>query len=388
MNRRAELQAPFRRRQDRSRGAGMSAFAWLRSLVIASVIAAASLLPSATSSTYIEIRATPAFSPREAPTPVTFPQDDGRHQAPLEWWYYTGHLATAAGDDYGFEFVVFKGEVGGIGGLAAHFAVTDNVESEFHYDQRLTLDRERSAESGSGFDLSVGDWRMRGAGGEDHLTAAIPGYAISLDLIAEKPPALHDADGYIDYGEGEYSYYYSRPRLSVAGTLTLDGQVERVNGLAWMDHQWGDFSTFREGGWDWFSIQLGDGVDLMLYVVRDPKGAVRHVDASYIAADGTVSVLGERDFETEATGSWTSPQTGTTYPSGWTVEVPERGLALRLTPRLDDQELDARPTTGEIYWEGEVLVEGHSDGEDVSGVGYVELTGYSPGTANATPSTG
>jgi predicted secreted hydrolase len=323
--------------------------------------------------------ASPVASPStaDAPIPVTFPRDDGPHDASTEWWYYTGHLFTAAGDRYGFEYVVFKGQRGALTGYAAHFAVTDNPRDRFTYGQRL-VPATGVSRPAVGFDLTIGDWTMRGANGRDALRAAMPGYGIDLRLESEKPPALHDGDGYIAYGDGTASYYYSRTRLAVEGTLTVDGAAGPVTGEAWMDHQWGDFETYEEGGWDWYALQLQDGTELMLYVIHDPAGRPVIVDGSLIDEDGDLTVLDADDFSLEATDRWTSPRNGTTYPSGWEIDVPAEDLALTVTPTQVDQELDTSRTTGVTYWEGEVTVEGTRDGEPLAGLGYVELTGYAP----------
>ena len=319
---------------------------------------------------------TPVASPvSDAPRPVSFPRDDGPHDARTEWWYYTGHLFTEEGQRYGFEFVFFKGQRGDLQGYAAHFAVTDNPRGAFHFDQRIVGDN-GVARPGAGFALTIGDWAMRGANGDDALKAAMPGYAIDLRLASEKPPVLHDGDGYIAYGNGTASYYYSRTRLTIAGTLSVDGHPLKVTGEAWMDHQWGDFETYNEGGWDWFSIQLDDDSDLMLYLIRDPAGEVVLIDGSYVDAQGHLTVLEGDDFSTEASGSWTSPQTGTTYPSGWRVRLPAEELTLTLQPSIPSQELDTSETTGVTYWEGEVEVSGSHGSEAIGGLGYVELTGY------------
>jgi predicted secreted hydrolase len=321
----------------------------------------------------------------DAPIPVEFPRDDGPHAAFIEWWYYTGHLFTAAGDRYGFEFVVFKGERDGLVGFAAHFAITDTVRGEFRYAERAAVGAENSTEvPGGGFDLRVAEWRMSGAGGEDRLVAQMDGYAISLKTTSPKPPALHDGDGYIDYGvEGQASYYYSRTRLTVSGSLRVDETVMEVDGEAWMDHQWGDFRTYEEGGWDWFALQLDDGWDLMLYVIRAPDGSPAIVDGSLIDPAGNLTVLDREDFVATPLSAWTSPATGVVYPSGWVVELPAAELTLTLTPALLDQELDTTASTGQIYWEGEVEIEGTRAGQPVGGLGYVELTGYASRQATA-----
>ena len=321
----------------------------------------------------------PVASPSrgDAPMQVTFPRDDGPHDVATEWWYYTGHLFTEGGERYGFELVFFKGQRGTLEGYVAHYAMTDNPRQQFRFDQRI-VGAAGVSKPGEGFDLTIGDWAMRGANGRDALRAAMPGYAIDLRLESEKPPALHDGDGYIAYGDGKASYYYSRTRLAVQGTLTVEGEARPVTGEAWMDHQWGDFETYEEGGWDWFAVQLADETELMLYLIRGPDDRVVLVDGSYVDEGGGLTVLEAGDFAVEATGSWTSPRRGTIYPSGWTVRFPAEDLTLTLAPSLRDQELDTTPTTGVTYWEGEVTVEGMRDGEAITGLGYVELTGYAP----------
>ncbi|CAA9535295.1 MAG: AttH component of AttEFGH ABC transport system [uncultured Thermomicrobiales bacterium] len=330
---------------------------------------------SPVASPYVE----PPPGVNDAPVPVEFPRDDGPHDAAIEWWYYTGHLFTADGSRFGFEQVVFKGQSTGLTGYASHVAITDAAAERFSYDQKLVGEAGVST-AAVGFDLNVGGWLMRGANGDDRLRADVGDYAYALALTAEKPATLHDGDGFIDYGNGQGSYYYSRTRMAVDGTLVVAGQSLAVTGEAWMDHQWGDFDTFAEGGWDWFSVQLDDGTDLMLYLINAPDGTPVILDGSLVDRDGSLTILDGPDFSVEPTTNWTSPETGVTYPSGWEIALPDEDLALTLTPTVADQELDTTRTTGVIYWEGEVTVEGVRAGEPVGGLGYVELTGYAERT--------
>ena len=237
---------------------------------------------------------------------MTFPRDDGPHDAKVEWWYFTGHLFTEEGDRYGFEYVIFRARDGNLVGYASHFAITDNPRQQFHFDQRL-----RAAAGVAGdaavLDLDLSGWTMRGGGGQFALAADMPDYAMRLDVETTKPAALHDGDGYIDYGNGTASYYYSWTRMDVTGALDLGQGWQRVSGEAWMDHQWGDFATYQEGGWDWFSVQLEDGTDVMLYLIRGADGNTLRVDGSIVSRDGEFSVLGEGDFAITADGQWASP---------------------------------------------------------------------------------
>ncbi|HEV7662530.1 MAG TPA: lipocalin family protein, partial [Chloroflexota bacterium] len=146
---------------------------------------------------------------------------------------------------------------------------------------------------------------------------------------------------------------------------------------AWMDHQWGNFVVSSAGGWDWYSLQLDDRTELMLYVLRGVNGETTGVYGTQVLADGSVVDLTPGSVRSEPLGTWRSPHTGGVYPSGWQLTLPG-GQHLTLQPRLADQELyfpglDGSRTGvgGMAYWEGAVSVTG-----DGSGVGYVELTGY------------
>ena len=330
---------------------------------------------SAPAAAAVHIPATPVVS--DAPVPVTFPRDDGPHDNGVEWWYFTGHLYTQEGDRYGFEYVIFRARKVNLEGYVSHFAIADNSRQRFRYDQRL---RGAAVVAGDAalLDLDLDGWTLQGGDGRFTLAADMPGYAMRVDVEATKPAALHDGDGYIDYGTGTASYYYSWTRMEVSGALDLGQGPTRVSGEAWMDHQWGDFATYQEGGWDWFSVQLDDGTDVMLYLIRDAGGRPLRVDGSVVGPDGELAVLRDGDFVISADDEWTSPETGTTYPSGWTITVPDHELAMNVMPSLPDQELDTRATTGVIYWEGESVVAATHRGRPVSGHGYVELTGYAP----------
>ena len=68
---------------------------------------------------------------------------------------------------------------------------------------------------------------------------------------------------------------------------------------------------------------------------------------------------------------WRSARSGGVYPVAMRVGV--GGRRFELQPLFDDQELDARASTGGFYWEGTVRV--IEQGRAV-GRGYLELTGY------------
>lgn len=186
-------------------------------------------------------------------------------------------------------------------------------------------------------------------------------WSMHLQLADEKPPVLHNG-GYFDMQAAGGSYYYSRTRLRASGTLN----GTPVSGIAWMDHQWGNFLVTNDLAWDWYSVQLDDRTEIMLYDLRK----LGQVLGTYVHADGSSEPL--TTAQVQATGTWTSPHTGATYPSGWRVGLPD-GRQLTLTPQLLDQELYFPGQGGTVYWEGAVGVSGYASGQ-----GYVELTGYAP----------
>ena len=318
---------------------------------------------------------------------LRFPQDEGAHNDLTEWWYYTGHLQAvdALGKQhvYGFEFVIFQVSRSDLPFVyPAHFAITDITRDQFHYDQRRVTQyagKIPNGQSTQGIDEHVGNWSLRGLDGNDHLVASMKDYAMNLDLSSLKAPTLHNGNGLITYGLGGSSYYYSRTRMEVGGTLVDHNQTLKVTGTAWMDHQWGNFLTLDGGGgWDWYSLQLNNNTEIMLYFIRDASGKVISTYAGYIDANSKSIVLSASALHTTALAKWTSSATGITYPSGWRLQIDDPHLKATLTikPVLKNQELNTQSSTGNIYWEGDVSIDGSSNGRSLTGQGYVELTGY------------
>lgn len=358
-------------------------------------------------------------SPPRDPQPIVLPRDDGPHDRLTEWWYDTGHLIGRARDGttrrLGFEYVIFRAERGSFPTTwASHLAITDESGHRFVYAQRAEIgegaDRSPRSASGepTGFDLAISGadprdpstmgrapWVMTGSDGRDRLSAAlapaeaatagVASLALDLELVATKAPTLHDGDGWVDFGPAGGSYYYSRTAMTATGTVDLDGEILDVTGTAWFDHQWGDFISVGGGGWDWFAVNLEDGTDLTLSLVRAADGTTALGYGTLVDPDGAVRHLPAEAFGVTVTDHWTSPTTGATYPAGWRLALPDEGLVIDLRPTVADQELDTRATTGVVYWEGSQVVTATRHGRPMGGQAYVELTGYAPSTATPAP---
>lgn len=347
---------------------------------------------------------TPVTTPPADPLALTFPRDEGPHDRLTEWWYYTGHLVAPVGRRFGFEFVVFRAERGDFPVVwASHFAITDESAGTFGYEERSEFGPQvdRSPADG-GFELSVSPpgmtepsaaggassqawtpepWKMSGRDGQDQLSAVGNPGALFLNLWTDRAPVLHDEDGWIDLGPAGGTYYYSRTRMALVGKyLPRPGEPIPVTGSAWFDHQWGDFIAVGAGGWDWFAVNLDDGTDLTLWLIRAADGSYPLAYGTLVRPDGSAAHLAGEAFRVSVTGRWMSPRTGATYPAGWRIELPRERLEIELTPTVADQELDTRATTGVIYWEGSQIVRAVRAGRTLSGEAYVELTGYASAT--------
>jgi len=326
------------------------------------------------------------------PPDLELPRDHGAHpDLRTEWWYLTANLTDEAGDRYGVQVTFFRQGLDPSPpqpgdsplrvhhAVAAHVAITDVEGARFLHAERVR----RADGAFAGFatdDLRVwlGDWTLDRSA-DDVMTACAAdraaGIAVELRYRPTEPLVRQGVDGYSQKGPdpGNASAYLSWTRLAVDGALRIGDREVEVSGAGWFDHEWGT-SQLGEGvaGWDWFSLRLDDGSELMVYRLRRSDGTPDPFSSgTFVAADRTTRKLGLTDVSLEPTGSWTSPATGATYPSGWRIRVPSDGLDLVVEPLLDAAELDGSTSTGAIYWEGPVAVTGSHAGE-----GYAELTGY------------
>lgn len=303
---------------------------------------------------------------------VDLPADEAPHHQAMEWWYFSGHLRGVDTDGhvrcYGFEYVTFQ--VRAFGDLAfylGNLAITDLYRHSFHYAEEQAS--KEIPDTPGRFSLSTGDWAMSGKDGRDTLRAQTAGYHLNLSLRSDEPAVLEGNNGQEVLGPFGSSKYYSWTSLVTGGTVVDHGQVLKVTGLSWMDHQWGPIDLTTGAGWDWFAVQLSDGTQYMMYFIRDKRG---HIALSF----GTRVRAGKpqrlRSLSESAYGTWKSPYTAISYSAGWRLSVP--GGHLDVQPDLADQELDfLKLLQHNAYWEGDVTVSGDISGHHVSGVGYTEL---------------
>ena len=322
-----------------------------------------------------------------------FPKAHAAHpEFRTEWWYYTGHLSTVKGRTFGFQLTFFRHALrtAAIQSQSrwalhtlyfAHFAITDEKENNYRFQEKVS----RGALDVAGADpefyrVWLEDWEVSLQGKKHKLKAGKEDMGIDLSLVPIKSAVIHGENGVSQkaVGEGYASHYYSLPRMQAKGELYWQGRTYEVEGLGWMDHEFGS-NQLRDYqvGWDWFSVQLDNQIELMLYIIRHKDGKPDPTSSgTLVYSDGGFEHLPLAKFQVETLGSWRSKKSGTIYPSGWRLKVPDKELELNLTPTIKEQELTTKKSTLVNYWEGSVRVKGRHKGQDVIGRGYVELTGY------------
>lgn len=328
-----------------------------------------------------------------------FPKDYFAHpDFQTEWWYYTGNVHTAEGRRFGFELTFFRNaikphsdptEIWDVRDVwLAHLALSDLDGGRFMHRERLN----RTGPGIAGADRTQarvwnGNWYVQWAldpqspGGvaSQQLQAVADHFSFGLLLKPAKPPVINGENGVSQKaeGKGRASYYISFTRLETSGVMIIDGQKFSVEGESWMDHEFFTHQLSTDlAGWDWFSLQLDDGAELMLFELRRKDGTVDPFSAgTYVDKQGRSTHLSARDFSLSPGKTWTSPKSGGRYPIEWRVRVPSRNLDASVTTRLAQQELTGQTT----YWEGAIEITGSREGHPLKGLGYLEMTGYAGG---------
>ena len=349
----------------------------LRTLVKWAVLGLACVCAGAVAQDYAQVR--PGYE-------IQFPRDAGSHpQFRTEWWYLTGQVKDSSGKVLGIQITFFRNRPGVAENnpsrfaprqlLFAHAALADPAIGKLLHDQRAARAGFGLAEAREGrTEVWIDDWSLKQTDSGYSARIAANEFKMALEFKTTQPALLQGDRGLSRKGPlpGQASYYYSQPQLAVSGTVTVRGEKRSVSGTAWLDHEWSsEYLAKQAAGWDWMGINLADGGALMAFRIRDRQGGTFWAGGSLRTADGRVRVYTPGEIQFQPLRRWRSPRTGTEYPVALRVRLAD--LEFELEPTMDDQELDARASTGTIYWEGAVTAR---SGGKLFGTGYLELTGY------------
>jgi len=319
---------------------------------------------------------------------LNFPHDFGAHPAQaIEWWYLTGLLGDRDGAPprFGYQLTFFRvpgpAAADHPSGLAArqlllgHVALSDLGRGRQRHAQRLLRALPGAVQAAVGdCELKLRDWTLRREGGGYRAAFGGPGFTLELELSTPDAPLLQGEAGLSRKGPKpeQFSRYYSRPQLLTQAALVLDGERHSLAGRAWLDHEWSDSLLGDAVGWDWLGVNLHDGRALTLFQLRRKDGRRDWAGGSLrTPGQGDVSFApGQVDMR--PTRHWTSPATGARYPVEWRLKSPAGEMLLAAW--FDAQEIDARSSSGLVYWEGAARL--FDLDKRPLGAGYLELTGY------------
>lgn len=328
------------------------------------------------------------FARASEPREFQFPQDHGPHpEFRNEWWYFTGNLQSEDGRDFGFQATLFR--------IALQAEAIDSPSawrtnqiwmghaalSDLQAGQHTAF--ERFARQGAGIAgantpplrVWLEDWQILQTAEDRHWILDLPteAFDLQLDLEPASPIILQGDKGLSQKSNapGNASYYYSIPRLTASGSLIYQGETIRVAGLSWLDREWSTSALGADQqGWDWFSLQLKDGRNLMFYQLRRKDGSIDPLSAGSISdQNGLQQRLDTDMLELTPVKFWDAGDRR--YPIEWRLTLKGEPHPWRIIARLANQEMRLSVR----YWEGAVDVRDEPSG-DLLGKGYLEMTGY------------
>jgi predicted secreted hydrolase len=322
-----------------------------------------------------------------------FPRDHFNHpDFQTEWWYYTGNVHSSDGRRFGFELTFFRQGVDRSGKPQSAWDVSDLYLAHLalsDLDGGVFCHNERTNRAGPGIAgiseherrIWNGNWQVQWHGDAQELQAIEERFSFHFSLRSTKPPVVHGERGVSQKAEGpgRASHYISLTRLLTSGEITVGTRTFDVAGLAWMDHEFFTSQlTAEQAGWDWLSIQLDDGTELMLFHIRRKDGSIdEHSSGTFVDRNGKAAHLTNTDFSLVPTSeAWTSPASHARYPIHWRISVRSLGLELEVSTSLPSQELSGGQQLIPNYWEGAIDLTGRNTAGAISGVGYLEMTGY------------
>ncbi|MBU3914202.1 carotenoid 1,2-hydratase, partial [bacterium] len=305
------------------------------------------------------------FSKADIKREFVFPEDAGPHPGfRSEWWYYTGNLKSENGRLFGYQLTIFRQALSASAPISAstwrtnqiymaHFAVTDIHSNRFYsYSRTVRGASELAGAQSNPYRVWLEDWTITGFFNSPTLRAREKDISIHLNLKSLKDIVPQGDQGLSQKsaGKGNASYYFSQTRLKTTGKIKIKNETFQITGLSWLDREWSTSSLGKsDTGWDWFSLQLDDNRELMLYVIRQKNGKISPFSSgTLVNPDGTIKHLTQQLYRVTPLEFWKSPETGIQYPIRWSIEIPTIDLRLEVKPYIKNQE----HKHNFVYWEG------------------------------------
>lgn len=308
--------------------------------------------------------------------PLVFPLDETNHDTVVEWWYFNGHLKTDLGREFTFMYCLFK-----VDPQKVNLPFLEKLPiHDFYFAHSVISDIDNKTSKPSIFlypDIDKDSFKREklfiGIGDDfifekiDSKEYHFKNLDLDLKLVAKKDPLLINGKGWIDLGNKD-TYYFSISDIEAQGKIRTEKGMESVSGKVWCDRQWSNGTYNSEDKWNWFSIQLENGIDLLCFEYGD-KQKTKIANIAYPDGNQVVS----RNVIFKPLGKiWPSPQTKAVYELEWQIDVPDLDLKIKTKPKNLNQEM----IFGNInYWEGGLNIEAEIRGQKIKGVGFMEMVG-------------
>lgn len=317
---------------------------------------------------------------------VEFPLDEGRHIGePIEWWYTTGHVTgQTSGKEYSYMLTYFYYPQSIFDGFRI-LNVTDHDTGTFYQD---VLPVNYTHLSTTEFNIeaqvylgALESWKNKLDGSSNPIPFEYEVYAtggsITLDVEMEtlKRPLILGDDGFLNQGSVNYTYYYSQTSNAISGSLTVDGTTENIIGNGWIDRQYGDFNPLTGEKYEWFSLQLSNGMDINLWNIFTPNRTIPDNDKYRIlsAYVNESTQYTTNSFEIERLQYFCTPDDVNCYSKQWrltSTDVHDIDVTITSMHTTNEVQLPFR------FFEGAITISGTIDGNPVTGVGFTELLHY------------
>lgn len=315
---------------------------------------------------------------------ISFPLDEGRHDSePIEWWYSVGHFTGKdTGTPYSYMLCYFYTQQFIYDGFRI-FSLCNDKTGEF-YTESLPLQYTDLSTNRMNLNAMVGlldtrseTWKNVTDNEEIPIAfvyeqkAEAEGFAINFKHESEKSPLIVADSGYLYIGEGAYSYYYSQTRNLLSGSLTLDGVTEEIEGTSWFDRQYGNFVIAQDNSYEWFSIQLSNGTELLVYNVFTSDGRIPDLKQNRILAltDSANNQFTSSDFNIERLAYKYTQDIERCYAQKWRIVSDTYKIDLTCSALHTSTEVQ----TPIRFYEGAMNISGTINGATVSGKGFAEL---------------
>ncbi|WP_105902724.1 lipocalin-like domain-containing protein [Vibrio gangliei] len=310
---------------------------------------------------------------------IKFGQDFAEHPTfHNEVWHYKANLKGEDGQEYGVQWTVYRVANGDSQGLGWKNTQVYTAQVVVSNPEHAWL-QQRLSRGGIGqagvmmypFRLWIDDWSWVSNNNyavPSQLNIKADEFSLKLNNAAYGPFVLNGDNGYKRTHDlmSTASYSFSAPFLKTKGVLDLNGRKVKVEGVAWVDKEWGNHLVAdRSLRWDNFSIHLSDGRVLSLTQYHNPQN-MRYISGSIAGRDGSKIHLKNGEVRIYPLEKH-RVSNGRDLPLRWVIEIPRLQVSL-ITESLNN----------ELWlpfwipsWEGPIVVTGSH-----KGVGFMQLTGY------------